>query len=80
MGNDVPYDVATLKGRSPRFRCSGSWTTRRCFATVRLDQCHRRSRRVLQMWSKEFIAMHRENGCFVLTCHPFISGRRRAWR
>ena len=31
--------------------------------------------RVLQMWSKEFIAMHRENGCFVLTCHPFISGR-----
>ena len=19
--------------------------------------------------------MHRENGCFVLTCHPFISGR-----
>jgi peptidoglycan/xylan/chitin deacetylase (PgdA/CDA1 family) len=33
MGNDVPYDVATPKGRSPRFRCSGSWTTRRCFAT-----------------------------------------------
>jgi len=19
--------------------------------------------------------MHKENGCFVLTCHPFISGR-----
>lgn len=19
--------------------------------------------------------MHRENGCFVLTCHPFVSGR-----
>ena len=31
--------------------------------------------RVLQMWSKEFVAMHGENGCFVLTCHPFISGR-----
>jgi peptidoglycan-N-acetylglucosamine deacetylase len=30
---------------------------------------------VLQMWSKEFIGMHRENGCFVLTCHPFVSGR-----
>jgi hypothetical protein len=27
------------------------------------------------MWSQEFTAMHRENGCFVLTCHPFISGR-----
>jgi peptidoglycan-N-acetylglucosamine deacetylase len=31
--------------------------------------------RVLQMWSKEFRGMHRENGCFVLTCHPFVSGR-----
>jgi hypothetical protein len=31
--------------------------------------------RVLQMWSKEFAAMHAENGCFVLTCHPFVSGR-----
>jgi hypothetical protein len=31
--------------------------------------------RVLQMWSREFTAMHKENGCFVLTCHPFISGR-----
>jgi len=30
---------------------------------------------VLQMWSKEFAAMHPENGCFVLTCHPFVSGR-----
>jgi hypothetical protein len=27
------------------------------------------------MWSREFAGMHRENGCFVLTCHPFVSGR-----
>jgi hypothetical protein len=31
--------------------------------------------RVLQMWSKEFAGMHAENGCFMLTCHPFIIGR-----
>ena len=31
--------------------------------------------RVIQMWSREFIAIRRENACFVLTCHPFISGR-----
>jgi len=31
--------------------------------------------RVYQMWSAEFAAMHKENGCFVLTCHPFVSGR-----
>jgi hypothetical protein len=27
------------------------------------------------VWIEEFVAMHRENGCFVLTCHLFISGR-----
>jgi hypothetical protein len=31
--------------------------------------------RVPQMWSKDFAAMHGKNGCFVLTCHPFVSGR-----
>jgi hypothetical protein len=31
--------------------------------------------RVLQMWSKEFAGMHAENGAFILTCHPFVSGR-----
>jgi len=31
--------------------------------------------RVFNLWSTEFTAMHKENACFVLTCHPFISGR-----
>jgi hypothetical protein len=31
--------------------------------------------RVLTLWSTEFMAMHREGACFVLTCHPWISGR-----
>jgi len=31
--------------------------------------------RVFNLWSTEFKAMHKENACFVLTCHPFISGR-----
>ena len=30
---------------------------------------------MFDLWSREFAGMHRENGCFVLTCHPFISGR-----
>jgi 3-oxoacyl-[acyl-carrier protein] reductase len=33
------------------------------------------SGRVMEMWSREVIAMHRGNACFALTCHPFISGR-----
>jgi peptidoglycan/xylan/chitin deacetylase (PgdA/CDA1 family) len=28
-----------------------------------------------EMWSLEFAAMRREGGCFVLTSHPFLSGR-----
>ena len=28
-----------------------------------------------EMWSLEFAAMRAEGGCFVLTAHPFLSGR-----
>lgn len=31
--------------------------------------------KVLEMWSLELEAFHREGGCFVLTNHPFLSGR-----
>ena len=27
------------------------------------------------MWSSEFAGYHRFNGCYVLTMHPFVSGR-----
>lgn len=31
--------------------------------------------RVLEMWTLELEALHSEGGCFVLTNHPFLSGR-----
>jgi peptidoglycan/xylan/chitin deacetylase (PgdA/CDA1 family) len=31
--------------------------------------------KAVAMWRAEFEAMRRENGCFVLTNHPFLSGR-----
>ncbi|QGK70659.1 polysaccharide deacetylase family protein [Allosaccharopolyspora coralli] len=31
--------------------------------------------KALEMWSLEATARHAENGCFVLTNHPFLSGR-----
>jgi len=31
--------------------------------------------KVLEMWSLELDAYHREGGCFVLTNHPFLTGR-----
>jgi hypothetical protein len=27
------------------------------------------------LWTQEFRGIYRENGCFVLTMHPYISGR-----
>jgi peptidoglycan-N-acetylglucosamine deacetylase len=31
--------------------------------------------KALEMWSWELEAMHAEGACFVLTCHPFLTGR-----
>ena len=31
--------------------------------------------KVLEMWTLELEAMHRLGGCYVLTCHPFLTGR-----
>jgi peptidoglycan/xylan/chitin deacetylase (PgdA/CDA1 family) len=76
MGNDIPYEVATDDG--PLIEVPVQWLLddaplfRHVYGATNAiaDPA-----RVLQMWSKEFAAMHAEQGCFVLTCHPFISGR-----
>ncbi len=76
MGNDVPYDLETDAG--PLAEVPVQWLLddaplfRHVYGATNAIAD---PGRVLQMWSKEFVAMHRENGCFVLTCHPFVSGR-----
>jgi len=76
MGNDVPYDLATDAG--PLVEVPVQWLLddaplfRHVYGATNAIAD---PGRVLQMWSREFAAMHKENGCFVLTCHPFISGR-----
>ena len=76
MGNDVPYDVPTSRG--PLTEVPVQWLLddaplfRHVYGATNAIAD---PGRVLQMWSKEFAAMHKENGCFVLTCHPFVSGR-----
>lgn len=76
MGNDIPYDLAIPGGTlvevpvqwmlddMPLFRHVAGSTN----AIADPD-------RVLRMWSQEFSALHAENGCFVLTCHPWVIGR-----
>lgn len=76
MGDDVPYFVDTPHGRlaevpvqwllddAPFYRHVYGATN----AIAEPD-------RVIGQWIQEFRGMHRENGCFVLTMHPYISGR-----
>jgi peptidoglycan/xylan/chitin deacetylase (PgdA/CDA1 family) len=76
MGNDVPYDVETPHGSltevpiqwllddAPFFRHVYGATN----AIAEPD-------RVYGFWCQEFQGMYEENGCFVVTCHPYISGR-----
>jgi peptidoglycan/xylan/chitin deacetylase (PgdA/CDA1 family) len=76
MGDDIPYFLETPHGRltevpvqwllddAPFYRHVYGATN----AIAEPD-------RVISLWTQEFRAMKRENGCFVLTMHPFISGR-----
>jgi peptidoglycan/xylan/chitin deacetylase (PgdA/CDA1 family) len=76
MGDDIPYFVDTPHGRlaevpvqwllddAPFYRHVYGATN----AIAEPD-------RVIDLWIQEFQGMYRENGCFVLTMHPFISGR-----
>lgn len=76
MGNDIPYDLQTPHG--PLVEVPVQWL---------LDDAplYRHTYgssngiadpdRVVRMWSQEFEGMYAENGSFVLTMHPWISGR-----
>ena len=76
MGNDVPYEVTTAEGPLTEIPVQWIMDDAPLFRHVYgATNAIADPGRVLQMWSKEFTAMHGENGCFVLTCHPFISGR-----
>lgn len=76
MGNDVPYDLETEQGPLTEVPVQWMMDDAPFFRHVYgATNAIAEPDRVLQLWSKEFAAIHRENGCFVLTCHPFISGR-----
>jgi peptidoglycan-N-acetylglucosamine deacetylase len=76
MGDDIPYFVGTPKGNlaevpiqwllddAPYYRHVYGSTN----GIADPD-------RVIRLWEQEFRGMYRENGCFVLTMHPWISGR-----
>jgi peptidoglycan/xylan/chitin deacetylase (PgdA/CDA1 family) len=75
MGDDVPYFLDTPYGRltevpvhwmlddAPYYRHVYGSTN----GIADPD-------RVIRLWAQEFHALRRENGCFMLTMHPWISG------
>jgi peptidoglycan-N-acetylglucosamine deacetylase len=76
MGNDIPYEIESEEGALVEVPVQWLLDDAPLFRHVYgASNAIADPGRVLQMWSKEFAGMHAENGCFVLTCHPFVSGR-----
>jgi peptidoglycan-N-acetylglucosamine deacetylase len=76
MGNDIPYWLDTPDG--PLVEVPIQWLLddaplyRHVYGS---SNGIADPDRVVRMWSREFKALHAENGCFTLTMHPWISGR-----
>jgi peptidoglycan-N-acetylglucosamine deacetylase len=76
MGDDIPYVLETPHGPltevpvqwllddAPMYRYTPGSSNR----IAAPDEA-------VQMWQQEFDGMREENGCFVLTMHPWVSGR-----
>jgi peptidoglycan/xylan/chitin deacetylase (PgdA/CDA1 family) len=76
MGDDIPYDLPTPHG--PLVEIPVQWLLddaplyRHVYGS---SNAIADPDRVIRMWAQEFDGMYHENGCFVLTMHPWISGR-----
>ena len=76
MGNDVPYELETPDGPLTEVPVQWIMDDAPLFRHVYgATNAIAEPARILALWSSEFAAMHMEHGCFVLTCHPWISGR-----
>jgi peptidoglycan-N-acetylglucosamine deacetylase len=76
MGDDIPYFVDTPHG--PLAEVPVEWLLddapfyRHVYGA---SNAIADPDRVIGLWTQEFRGLYRENGCFVLTMHPWISGR-----
>ncbi|HLW61248.1 MAG TPA: polysaccharide deacetylase [bacterium] len=76
MGDDIPYDLETPAG--PLVEVPVQWLLddapfyRHVYGS---SNGIADPDRVIRLWAQEFDGLVDENGCFVLTMHPWISGR-----
>ncbi len=78
MGNDIPYRITAGDGELielPVQWILDDWPHFGFMSVPPLGNGISAPSKVLEMWSWEFEGMYRENGCFVLTMHPFVTGR-----
>jgi peptidoglycan/xylan/chitin deacetylase (PgdA/CDA1 family) len=78
MGNDIPYLIRAGDGELlelPVQWLLDDWPQFGFQSVPPLGHGINDPAKVLSMLSWEFEGMYNENGCFVLTLHPFVSGR-----
>ncbi|MEU9332922.1 polysaccharide deacetylase [Streptomyces sp. NPDC048290] len=79
MDADVPYELAVSGGSSlveiPVQWALDDWEQYCYLPGISGTGLIESPAKVLEMWTLEFQALHQEGGCFVLTNHPFLSGR-----
>jgi peptidoglycan/xylan/chitin deacetylase (PgdA/CDA1 family) len=73
MGNDIPYYVATQNGNLLELPIQWILDDYPHYA-MNLGGISS-PEKVFEVWSSEFEGYHRYNGCYILTMHPFVSGR-----
>ena len=79
MDADVPYELA-VPGAGPLVEIPLHWALddweQYCYVPgITGSGLIETPAKALELWRAEFTAMRAEGGCFVLTCHPFLSGR-----
>ncbi|MCU1649667.1 MAG: polysaccharide deacetylase [Pseudonocardia sp.] len=82
MDADVPYELATSTAAGPTSLVEiplqwalDDWEQYCYLPGISGSGLIETPAKALELWSAEFHAMRAEGGCFVLTCHPFLSGR-----
>ena len=81
LDGDIPYRFAVEPGSAdtlieiPVDWALDDWEQYACYPGVMGSGIIESPAKVLEMWGLEAEAHHLEGGCFVLTNHPFISGR-----
>jgi len=78
MDDDRPYLLETERGELvelPVHWALDDWEQYAYLPRTAFKSSIESPRKVLELWTAELDAMRRYGGIFVLTCHPFLSGR-----